>query len=550
MAAELQALMSGSLPADDRFCGRLAFGTGGLRGVLGAGTNRMNTYTVRQATQGLANHLLKTRKSVSIAIAYDSRIKSRLFAEQAACVMAANRITAYIYPRLMPTPALSFTVRHLQCDAGICITASHNPPQYNGYKVYASDGCQITTEAAEAISAEIARVDAFADVQICPFDPHVNPYIRYIDEVVVEAYLKEIMNQRLLSGSQEPLKIVYSPLHGAGQECVKRILRTGGYKDVHIVPEQEMPDGYFRTCPSPNPEEDSALELSLQLARQRNADLVLATDPDCDRVGVAAYDNGRYVRLNGNELGILLLHYICTIRAVRSDMPENPVIIKTIVTSEMAAAIAKSFGVSVWNVLTGFKFIGEQIGLMEKQHCLERYLFGFEESCGYLTGTYVRDKDAVSAVLMVCDMAAYHKSQHKTLPMVLEELYEQFGYHLSSLDSFTFSGASGRRRMQRFMHTLRENPHAAAAFELKSVMDYSVGGAQGPDLPVLPPSDVLQLRYQDESLVTVRPSGTEPKLKVYCCVQGGSKADAKARLAALQTAFSSFIAQCEMDDNT
>lgn len=508
----------------ERFFRELEFGTGGLRGEIGAGINRMNIYTVQQATQGLAVYVNRTGTSKTVAIAYDSRIKSDLFAKWAAQVLAANGITAYIYPRLTPTPSLSFAVRHLGCDAGICITASHNPAKYNGYKVYGADGGQITSAAAGEILSEISKVEIFEDVRIAGFEEALNSgKIKYIGEDVLDAYIAAVLNERVCE-TETPLKIVYTPLNGAGLECVTRTLQAAGYSDIAIVEEQRDPDGNFPTCPYPNPENKDAMRLGIKLCEDIGADLTLATDADCDRVGVAAKESGGYRLLNGDEVGLLLLEYICVMRKKLNKMPKLPVVVKTIVTTDLASRIADFYGVQVINVLTGFKFIGEQIGMLEQNGEKERYIFGFEESCGYLSGHYVRDKDAVNACLLICDMAAWYKSQGISLPQALEKLYDKFGFCANELDTFDFAGETGLASMQKYMEDLRKNPPAAiSGHKVAVILDYLWSESNPNGISGLPSSDVVQLRIDDGSLITVRPSGTEPKLKIYYEVTGGDK---------------------------
>lgn len=518
------ALISGDEAAiTDRFYKDLEFGTGGLRGVIGAGTNRMNIYTVAKATQGYADYLNQNVSAPSVAIAYDSRIKSAEFARVAAQVFAANGIRVHIYRELMPTPALSFAVRHLNCSGGIVITASHNPAKYNGYKVYGPDGCQITTRAAAEILDRIGAVDLFDGVKGLPFDTGVKEEsISYITEDVVTAYIQAVSAQAL-SGKEaldRDISIVYTPLNGAGLKCVTRCLKENGFTNVSVVAEQELPDGNFTTCPYPNPEIREALELGLRDAKKLGSELLLATDPDCDRVGIAVRDGEDYALLSGNEVGMLLLDYICKRRLALGRMPADPVFVKTIVTIDMADQIAADYGVKVIDVLTGFKFIGEQIGLLEKKGEEERFILGFEESYGYLTGGYVRDKDAVDGSLMICEMFAYYKSQGKSLMEVLNGLYQKHGYCFNTLHSYEFEGAEGFRRMQDIMTAFRSNrPQEWGGRKLLSVHDYKTSIARyrdGREEKIeLPVSDVLKFALEGNLSVVMRPSGTEPKLKVY-----------------------------------
>ena len=508
---------------EDSFACQLAFGTGGLRGVLGAGTNRMNIYTVRKATQGLANYLNASDLPKRVAIGYDSRIKSTDFAQAAASVLAANGIQALLYPRLEPTPALSFAVRQLCCGAGICVTASHNPAQYNGYKVYGADGCQVTLEAAETIQKEMAGVDVLMGARFADFDEALeNGSIQWIAEEILDEYLAAVKAESLaLPGDDTSLSVVYTPLHGAGRECVMRTLHDISV-DVHMVKEQEMPDGHFPTCPYPNPEIPEAMALGLQLCEKVQPDLLLATDPDCDRVGIAVPSPEGYVILSGNAVGELLLDYVCTQRRLSGRMPEQPVAVTTIVSSAMASLLAKKHGIELRRTLTGFKFIGEQIGLLESAGQATRFIFGFEESDGYLSGSYVRDKDGVNAALLICEMARYHKRAGRTLWQALSELYLEFGYHHTELNSFSFPGLAGMQQMQEVMAALRGNPPKTLGGKaVAEVLDYAAESTG------LPKADVLELRIVGGGKVMIRPSGTEPKMKAYLFTVAGSKDEAE-----------------------
>lgn len=514
----------------DRFYRDLEFGTGGLRGVIGAGTNRMNIYTVGKATQGYAEYLNNTFKNPSVAIAYDSRIKSETFAKRAAGVFAANGIRVYLYRELMPTPALSFAVRHLKCSGGIVITASHNPAQYNGYKVYGCDGCQITTKAAEAIQELINQTNIFADVKYVDFGHALSSgIISYIEEETVCAYLSAVEKESFLSEDiRREFSIVYTPLNGTGLHCVTRALKMNGFTNITVVKEQENPDGNFPTCPFPNPEIKEALALGIQYAEKTGSELVLATDPDCDRVGTAVKAANGYVLLSGNEMGILLFDYICKQRLALGRMPEKPVLVKTIVTTDMAKKVAKHYGVSVIDVLTGFKFIGEQIGILEKSGETDRYILGFEESYGYLSGSFVRDKDGVNASLLICEMFAYYKAQGRNILEVLDSLYEQYGYYLNTLHSYTFEGASGFAHMKEIMANFRNYGIISLANKkVELVDDYMISLSRSNDGTSseihLPKSDVLKYHLQDNCSVVIRPSGTEPKLKLYISVNAPYK---------------------------
>lgn len=519
LITELESIKNLEEEIADRFYRDLEFGTGGLRGIIGAGTNRMNVYTVGKASQGYSNYLKLREKSPSIAIAYDSRIKSDIFAKKAAEVYAANGIKVYIYPELMPTPALSFAVRYLRCSGGVVITASHNPAKYNGYKVYGSDGGQITTETANGILNEINALDIFTDVKIIEFDDAVaQGMISYIKDEVVREFIDAVSSQSLCGDEIEKgVSIVYTPLNGSGLRCVKEVLKKNGFTNISVVMEQEKPDGNFPTCPFPNPEIKEALELGLRDAKKTRSDLLLATDPDCDRAGIAVRYKDEYLLLSGNEVGMLLLDYICKRRIKLCKMPKEPIMIKTIVTTDMAKKIAENYGVKVIDVLTGFKFIGEQIGFLQQKGEEERYIFGFEESYGYLTGGYVRDKDAVNASLMICEMFAYYKHQGSSLVEVLNDLYKKYGYCVNTLHSFTFEGAEGYQKMQGIMRNFRYN--GLKEFAGKKVMDVKdyINGING-----LPKSDVLKFSLINDSSIVIRPSGTEPKLKVYLSVNGDS----------------------------
>ena len=500
----------------DAFYRDLAFGTGGLRGVIGAGTNRMNVFTVAKASQGLANYVNKNfADAPSIAIAYDSRIKSDLFSVTAAEVFSANGIKVHIYPELMPTPCLSYAVRVLNCSAGVVITASHNPSKYNGYKVYGPDGCQITTEAAAEILAEIEKIDIFDDVRSMPFDMALEDgRIEYISEDVYTAFIEEVKGQSVLFGDEidRNVAIVYSPLNGTGLKPVTRALKESGFTNITVVAEQEYPDGNFPTCPYPNPEIREAMELGLQYCEKTGADLLLATDPDADRCGIAVRDGSGYKLLTGNEVGLLLLDYICRQRQKHGKMPANPVFVKTIVTMDLAERIADAFGVETVNVLTGFKFIGEVIGRLEIAGRESDYICGFEESYGYLTGTYVRDKDAVNAAFMICEMFAFYKSRSISLIEKLEDLYRTYGYCMNTLHSYQFEGASGMLKMQEIMKKFHHGLETIGDIEVEETLDYSQG------LDGLPKADVIKYLLIDGSSVVIRPSGTEPKLKAYISI--------------------------------
>lgn len=516
---------------EDSFYKNLSFGTGGLRGTIGAGTNRMNVYTVGKASQGLADYLVKNFSSPYVVIGFDSRIKSDVFARTAASVFAANGVQVQLWPHLNPVPTVSFAVRYLAASAGIMITASHNPSKYNGYKVYGTDGCQITTEAAAEILGEIEKLDIFTDVKRLDFDIAVSEgKITYISEDVLTAFIENVKKQSVLFGEKvnRDAAIVYSPLNGTGLIPVTRTLKEMGYTNITLVEEQRLPDGNFPTCPYPNPEIREAMELGMEYARKCNADLLLATDPDCDRVGIAVKDDcGEYVLLSGNETGLLLLDYICSQRAKHHKMPEDPVMIKTIVTMDLAERIAADYGVRTINVLTGFKYIGEQIGFLEQAGKTDSFIFGFEESYGYLSGSYVRDKDAVNGAFLICEMFSYYAAHGISIWEKLQELFSRYGYCLNTLHSYEFEGSAGFEKMKNIMKRFHEEAGPGkklASFGGKNilkVLDYSRG------LDGLPKSDVLKYLLEDNCSAVIRPSGTEPKLKVYISVSAKTKAEAQ-----------------------
>lgn len=529
LTAELREVQNDEKAVSDRFYRHLAFGTGGLRGVLGAGTNRMNLYTVRRATQGLADYLNATDLPKSVAIAHDSRVKGDLFAREAARVLAANGITAHLYPRLEPTPALSWAVRYLRCGAGICVTASHNPAQYNGYKVYGADGCQITPEAAEKVLAAMEKTDCFDGVKLADYDAAAaEGKIQIIPDECLDAFVDAVLDLRP-GNDVSKLKLVYTPLNGSGLECVKKLLAKMGVTELTVVPSQEAPDGHFPTCPYPNPEIREAMEEGLRLCDEVHPDLLIGTDPDCDRMGAAVSDGkGGYRLITGNEMGVLLLDYLCRTRVARGTMPKDPVAVTTIVSTDMAAPVAESYGVELRRTLTGFKYIGEQIGLLEAEGHPERYLFGFEESYGYLSGAHVRDKDAVNAVMLACECAAWYAGQGMTLLDAMNALYERFGFYRNGLLSRAFEGQDGMAAMDALMKSLRTAPPAEiGGWKVSGTTDYLNDGTG------LIPSDVLEFRLEDAGKVIVRPSGTEPKLKIYLSVRGNGEKDAAARLERL-----------------
>ena len=516
---------------EDAFYKNLAFGTGGLRGTIGAGTNRMNVYTVAKASQGLADYLVKKFSRPSVVIGFDSRIKSDVFARTAASVFAANGVLTHLWPHLNPVPTVSFAVRYLSASAGIMITASHNPSKYNGYKVYGEDGCQITTKAATEILGEIEKLDIFIDVKRLDFDAAVSEgKITYISEDVLTAFVENVKNQSVLFGEKvnRDAAIVYSPLNGTGLIPVTRTLKEMGYTNITLVEEQRLPDGAFPTCPYPNPEIREAMALGLEYARRCNADLLLATDPDCDRVGIAVKDDrGEYVLLSGNETGLLLLDYICSQRAKHHKMPDNPVMVKTIVTMDLAERIAADYGVRAVNVLTGFKYIGEQIGFLEQAKKTDSFVFGFEESYGYLSGSYVRDKDAVAGAFLICEMFSYYAAHGSSIWEKLQELFSRYGYCLNTLHSYEFDGPAGFEKMKNIMRRFHEEAGPGKTLaslggkKILKVLDYSQG------LSGLPKSDVLKYLLEGNCAAVIRPSGTEPKLKVYISVSAKTKAEAQ-----------------------
>ena len=524
---ELKKLKNKEEEKRDAFYRNLAFGTGGLRGVLGAGTNRMNIYTVAKASQGLADYIkekfdIEKRK---IAVSYDSRNYSDIFAKVASEVFSANGIQVFLYDKLMPTPCLSFAVRELMCAAGVMITASHNPGKYNGYKVYGADGCQITIEAAEEIYKKIEKIDIFKEVLRASFEKELEcEKIQYISNDVYQKYLSCVLKETVRSEEEldKSLSIIYTPLNGTGLVPVTDALYKAGYQNVKIVEEQRNPDGEFPTCNYPNPEEPEAMQLGILYAEKNNADLLIATDPDCDRVGIAVKNlQGNYKLLSGNEVGVLLFDYLCKARLENNTMPKNPMLIKTIVTTDMVREIAQKYSVKVIDVLTGFKFIGEQIGLLEKSEKTESYILGFEESYGYLSGSYVRDKDAVNASLLICEMLAYYKKQGIRVIDHLEDLYVEYGHYITKLCTYQFEGEPGMKKMEKIMASLRMDMERLGEYKILKKLDYK-DGIEG-----LPKSDVVKFILEEGNSVVVRPSGTEPKLKIYLTIRVEETEDAK-----------------------
>ncbi|MCI2046102.1 MAG: phospho-sugar mutase [Faecalibacterium sp.] len=539
---ELARIAGNDAEIKDRFAVALQFGTAGLRGVVGAGTNRMNVYVVRQATQGLANWVKTQGGSQTVAISYDSRIKSDVFARAAACVLAANGITVRLYDALMPVPALSFATRYYACNAGIMVTASHNPAKYNGYKAYGPDGCQMTDEAAGIVYAEIQKTDVLTGAKTMDFAAGVESgKIRFVEQACKDALYAAIEARSVRPGlcAKAGLKLVYSPLNGAGLVPVLHVLKDIGITDITVVPEQEYPNGYFTTCSYPNPEIFEALKLGLALAEKSGADLMLATDPDCDRVGIAVKcKDGSYELLSGNEVGVLLLDYICAGRIENGTMPQKAVAVKSIVSTPLADAVAKHYGVELRSVLTGFKWIGDQIAKLEAENEVERFLFGFEESYGYLAGPYVRDKDAIIGSMLICEMAAYYRSVGSSLKERLDEIYRQYGRYLNKVDSYEFPGLSGMDKMAAIMKNLRKNPPKEfAGIAVTKTVDY-----EKPEQTGLPAANVLIYHLENGACVVVRPSGTEPKIKTYFTTLGKDLAEAEAQKEALAAAVKPLLA--------
>ncbi|WP_273384328.1 phospho-sugar mutase [Enorma phocaeensis] len=537
LLAELTALKeSGDENAiTDAFFQDLAFGTAGLRGTIGAGTNRMNIYTVGRATQGFANYLNATFENPTVAIARDSRNKGELFVKTTAAILAANGVTAYVYPKISPVPTLSWATRYLKCSGGICMTASHNPAAYNGYKAYGPDGCQITSEAADAIGAAMEATNPFTDVKTMDFDEAVEQgLVKWIDDEVLDAYYDAVLKCSVCNLTEEesasaPLKLVYTPLNGTGLIPVTTVLARAGITDVTVVPEQKDPDGNFPTCPYPNPEIREAMQKGIDLCQEVQPDLLLATDPDADRVGVACQDGDDYTLLTGNEMGVLLLDYICKMRAARGEDLSNKVAVTTIVSSAMVDALAEEYGFEMRRCLTGFKYIGDIITGLSDAGEVDRFIFGFEESYGYLSGDHVRDKDAVNASLLICQMAQYYKLQGKNLVQAMRELYEKYGYYHNKTVSLSYPGADGAAKMAGIMAGLRETaPAEIAGSKVEGVVDYK-GGVNG-----LPSANVIEFDLEGGNKAIVRPSGTEPKIKLYIFAKGEDAAAADALLAAIE----------------
>ena len=527
LTRELQLMDGKEEEIKEHFARALEFGTAGIRGTLGAGTNRMNIFVVRQTTEGLARYILEEGLEKKVAISYDSRLKGWTFAKEVSGVLAANGISVRLYDALMPVPALSFATRYYGCSAGIMLTASHNPAIYNGYKVYGSDGCQMTDEAADKVYAKIKNTDVLTGAKRMSFSEAVQQgLIQFVEEGCKEAFYQAVLSQQVHPGlcKEAGLSLVYTPLNGTGLEPVTHIFKEMGITDVSIVLEQEYPNGYFTTCPYPNPEIFEAMEKGLDLAKEKNADLLLATDPDADRVGIAMRtEEGEYELVSGNEMGVLLLDYIASGRKQEGTLPKNPVAVKSIVSTPLADKVAADYGVELRHTLTGFKWIGEQIKFLEEKGEQERFIFGFEESYGYLSGTAVRDKDAVVASMLICEMAAYYRKNGSSIKQRLEEIYKKYGYYLNAVDSFSFPGLSGMDKMQKIMEDLRKNgPKEIAGISVKNCVDYLDSEKTG-----LPRANVLLYKLENGESIIVRPSGTEPKIKAYFTTFGKSREEAK-----------------------
>jgi phosphoglucomutase len=545
LQAELKACEGKEDEILDRFYRNLEFGTGGLRGVIGAGTNRMNIYTVAQATQGLADYLNEVcDEQPTVAIAYDSRIKSDMFAESAACVLAANGVKVYLYPELMPTPMLSFAVRRLHCSSGIVITASHNPSKYNGFKCYDPTGYQITDEAAAKIYSYMKSVDMFDGVKRMSFeDALANDMVDYIEDWLKDEFIDCVLDCAVNKDvvKKSGIKVLYTPLNGTGNKPVRRVLKKLGVQELQVVKSQEKPDGNFPTCPYPNPEIRQVFEEGLAMTEEFPADLMIATDPDCDRVGIAVRDEGEYKLMTGNEVGAMLCEYLLSQLKEKGKLPENPVIVKTIVTTPLISAICKEYGADMRDLLTGFKYIGECITELEAKGEEGRYVLGLEESYGYLTGIHARDKDGVNAAMIICEMAAYYKTQGITLWQFMNSVYEKYGYFFNQLDNYAFEGAAGMQKMTDMMDELRNNPPKEInGSKVVWVGDYKKGittdGETG-----LPKSNVLSYRMESGDAVIVRPSGTEPKIKIYITAKATSREEAEKKLSVISNSVKTLL---------
>lgn len=550
LKAELESIKGNDDKILDRFYRSLEFGTAGLRGVIGAGTNRMNIYTVGRATQGLADYLNANYDNPSVAIGYDSRIKSDLFSKEAASVLAANGVKVYIYDELEPTPCLSYAIRYFHTQSGIIITASHNPAKYNGYKCYNPNGYQMTDEEAAEAYEYIQKVDYFTGIKKVDFDGAVNNgKIEFIGEKVINSFLDEVQKQCINPEivKNADLKVIYTPLNGTGNKPVRAILDRIGVKSVYVVPEQEYPDGNFPTCPFPNPEIKQVFEIGLEMNRKIGADILLATDPDCDRVGIAVPDKtGELVLMSGNEVGAMLLNYILSQRLEKGTLPKSAIAVKSFVSTDLAEVIAKKYNCTFKNLLTGFKYIGELITNLEKEGRASDFVMGFEESYGYLAGTHARDKDAVVASMLICEMAAYYKTKNMNLVDVMNSLYDEFGYYCNEVKSYTFEGAAGMEKMAQIMDTLRQNPPKTIGdFAVTAVSDYKTSKTTftdgGEEKIELPKSNVLAFALENGNKVIVRPSGTEPKIKAYLTAVGNDKESASKIAKTLESAADEFM---------
>ncbi len=552
---ELKEIAGNEAEINDRFYKSLEFGTAGLRGVIGAGTNRMNIYTVGQATQGLAASLLKQFEQPSVAIAYDSRIKSEVFAKRAAGILAANGVKAYIFRELVPTPVLSFAVRYLGCKSGIVITASHNPSMYNGFKCYDPDGYQMTDESAAKTLSEIQSIDMFGDIRCIDFEQGLQEgSIEYCADAVMEAFLSEVQKQAVNPGicKSSNLNLIYSPLNGTGNKPVRELLKRIGIRNIKVVPEQELPDGNFPTCPYPNPEIRQVFEKALEITKDFDADLILATDPDCDRVGIAVKaGEGEYKLMSGNEVGAMLLDYLLSQREAHGTMPPEPVAVKSFVTTNIANKVAAKHGCKIKEVLTGFKYIGEFITELEKEGKENNFILGFEESYGYLCGTHARDKDAVVASMLICEMAAYYKSIGKTLIEVMQGLYDTFGIYKHTVISLQFEGAAGMKKMQNIMSTLRSDMlQSLGGLKVEYFSDYKslkrtcLATGESEDI-LLPHTNALVYELEGDNLFIIRPSGTEPKIKAYITACTQSESEAEALTQNMQKEFKELIGETE-----
>lgn len=551
LQAELKEINGNDEAIKERFLLNLEFGTAGLRGVLGAGTNRMNIYTVGKATQGLANFLKSENENPVVTISYDSRIRSDEFAQVAAQILAANGVKVYLYDALAPVPMLSFATRAHKSDAGIMITASHNPAKYNGYKVYGPDGCQMTSESADKVLAEINKLDIFADIKKANFEQaKAEGKIEYVSDEVKQAYYDWCLGQMMRKDIfvKEPMKMVYTPLNGSGLVPVTTVLAKAGLKDITIVEEQRLPDGNFPTCPYPNPEIREAMQLGLDRVKELDGDVLIATDPDADRVGIAVKENDEYVLLTGNQVGILLTDYIAKTRKELGTLPENPIMVKSIVSSSLADAVAASHGVETINVLTGFKYIGTEIKKLEEKGEEERFILGFEESYGYLVGSAVRDKDAVVATLLISEMAAYYRSIGSSINKALQDIYAKFGYYLNKVDSYEFEGLSGMDKMKDIMQGLRDKPLAKlGSLSVVAREDYKTlvhkDELTGQEWHIdLPNANILIYYLEGGHQVIVRPSGTEPKIKVYYSIKGKDLEEATEIKADIDTVIKAVLA--------